>query len=259
LAFYGEGYGIGRGADDAANEGRALNVNGNNHFRKVSMRKNIAWSVGLIVLLTGVGYIFREDIQALYLFLSDREKVRLFIMDHGRSAPLVFILIQVLQVLFAPIPGEATGFIGGYIFGAPWAFLYSSIGLTVGSCLNFFIGRILGVAVIRNFFSAKRLALYDRLFQKQGFVTLFLLFAFPGAPKDILSYLSGISLIPFKLFFFLACFGRMPGTLALSFQGEFLFKEKYGVFVLITLLFLVLAGFTIYFRERIYAWLDRME
>ena len=180
-------------------------------------------------------------------------------MEHGQLAPLVFILIQVLQVLFAPIPGEATGFIGGYLFGAPWAFLYSTIGLTIGSCCNFLIGRALGVAVIRHFFSAKRLAFYDRLFQKQGIITLFLLFAFPGAPKDILSYLSGVSRIPFKLFFFLACFGRMPGTAALSFQGEFLFKEQYGIFVIITLLFLLLVGATIYFRQRIYAWLDRLE
>ena len=32
-------------------------------------------------------------------------------------APWVFMLVQVLQVLLAPVPGEATGFIGGDLFG----------------------------------------------------------------------------------------------------------------------------------------------
>lgn len=219
----------------------------------------MAWALGLLVLLAALGFIFKEEILSLYAFLSDREKIRIFVINHGRTAPFFFILIQVLQVLFAPIPGEATGFIGGYIFGAPKGFLYSSIGLSIGSSLNFYIARLLGVTFLRKFFSEKNMALYDRLFQKQGLITLFLLFAIPGFPKDILSYLSGLSLIPFKFFFIVAAIGRMPGTLLLSFQGEFLFKEQYGIFAAIFLLFLILAGFAFYYRERIYVWLEGLK
>ena len=63
-----------------------------------------------------------------YDFLSSKEKIRNWLISFGSAAPLVFILIQSLQVVFAPIPGEATGFLGGYLFGIPRA---SSIPLSV--------------------------------------------------------------------------------------------------------------------------------
>ena len=78
-----------------------------------------------------------EKMVDLYRLFSDREQVELLISSFGTSAPPVFILIQILQVIFAPVPGEATGFIGGYLFGTLPGFIYSSIGLTVGSWLNF--------------------------------------------------------------------------------------------------------------------------
>ncbi|MCK7513881.1 MAG: hypothetical protein MZV70_64255 [Desulfobacterales bacterium] len=40
----------------------------------------------------------------------------------------MFIGLQVGQVLFAPIPGEVTGFLGGYMFGALSGFLLSTVG-----------------------------------------------------------------------------------------------------------------------------------
>ncbi|MBU0995424.1 MAG: VTT domain-containing protein [Proteobacteria bacterium] len=210
----------------------------------------------LLMLFIGIAIVFKDFFISLYLFLSDKEQIKVFITNNKRAAPLVFILIQILQVIFAPVPGEATGFIGGYIFGTTLGFLYSSVGLLTGSCLNFFIGRIIGVTVIRKLVSEKTITSYDRFFKKQGIITLFLLFVIPGFPKDILSYLAGISMIPFKFFFLVACFGRMPGTLALSLQGEFLFQGQYGIFAVIFGLFLILAGLSYIFRERIYNWLE---
>jgi len=50
-------------------------------------------------------------------------------------APVIFIGLQALQVVVvvAPIPGEVTGILGGYLFGEWLGFLYSTIGLTLGS------------------------------------------------------------------------------------------------------------------------------
>ena len=69
---------------------------------------------------------------------TDKHWIRSVLKDAGPLAPLVFIVIQALQVVFAPIPGEATGFIGGYLFGAPLGLLYSTLGLTLGSVGSFY-------------------------------------------------------------------------------------------------------------------------
>ena len=67
---------------------------------------------------------------------------------------MVFMGIQILQVIFAPVPGEATGFIGGYLFGVLEGFLYSSLALAIGSWINFSIGRFLGVRYVRKMIPA---------------------------------------------------------------------------------------------------------
>jgi uncharacterized membrane protein YdjX (TVP38/TMEM64 family) len=49
-----------------------------------------------------------------------------------------------LQVIIAPIPGELTGILGGYLFGEWVGLFYSTIGQTVGSVAAFGVGRWLG-------------------------------------------------------------------------------------------------------------------
>src|SRR5512143_1723614 len=74
-------------------------------------------------------------------YVQEKENIQRLLQDAGALGPLAFITVQVLQVIFAPIPGEATGFIGGYLFGVPLGMLYSTIGLTLGSIIAFLLGR----------------------------------------------------------------------------------------------------------------------
>jgi uncharacterized membrane protein YdjX (TVP38/TMEM64 family) len=164
-----------------------------------------------------------------------------------------------LQVIFAPVPGEATGFIGGYLFGVLEGFLYSSTALAAGSWINFSIGRFLGVRFVRKMIPAEKFEKFDSMLKRQGVIVLFLLFVFPGFPKDYLCLFLGLSTLPLKVFLLLAALGRMPGTLLLSLQGAYLFEENY-------LLLGVTAGacailvFIIYWnRERIYQWVEKFN
>ena len=183
---------------------------------------------GVILLLV---ILFRESIwqnlSYFYHLLTDRERVRDFIASFGSGAPLVFMGIQILQVMFAPVPGEATGFIGGYLFGVLKGFVYSIAALAVGSYINFSIGRFLGVRFVRKMIPAAKFEKFDSMFKRQGLVVLFLLFVFPGFPKDYLCLFLGLSTLPLKIFILLAAVGRMPGTFLLSLQGAYLFEENY--------------------------------
>jgi len=67
----------------------------------------------------------------------------------GVLAPVVFIAIQSLQVMIAPIPGEVTGLLGGFVFGQWLGFVYSTVGLTIGSLGAFWVGRRLGAAFVQ--------------------------------------------------------------------------------------------------------------
>ena len=218
--------------------------------------------LALIVLgIAGIWYRapIWEKLTDLYRLFSDREKIRLFISSFGTSAPPIFILIQILQVLFAPVPGEATGFIGGYLFGALPGFIYSSIGLTAGSWLNFMIGRLLGERYVRKRIKADQFQKIDGLVKRQGVIVLFILFLFPGFPKDFLCLALGVSTLPATIFILLAGIGRMPGTLVLSLQGAFLYEKNYVLLGTVLGACVILALLCYAYRERIYLWVEKVE
>ena len=213
----------------------------------------------MLLMMVAYRSIIWEMVQHTYALFGDREKSKAFISSFGIGAPIIFILFQILQVLFAPVPGEASGFIGGYIFGTFQGFLYSSIGLSVGSWINFSIGRLLGRHYVRKLIPGDKLERFDATLKRQGSIVVFILFVFPGFPKDYLCYFLGLSTFPLKVFILLASIGRMPGTFMLSFQGASLYDRSYGLFAMILILCLIFAFAGYRYREKIYQWIDRMN
>jgi len=230
---------------------------------KTDSKKRIALAVVLIVLaLIGVFSLLgplSHVLQQINILLKDPERIRSFINSFGPWAPLVFMAMQISQVLLAPIPGEATGFLGGFLFGAMLGFIYSSIGLAIGSLLNFSIGRFLGERFIRKWIPADVFQKYDALLKRQGILVIIILFLFPGFPKDYLSLFLGLSTLPTKLFLIIATFGRMPGTLALSLQGALLFEQDYLMLFILTGICAIAALVAYRYRERMYQWAERFN
>jgi len=200
-----------------------------------------------------------EGMGQIWAVFSDREETARFVATFGAGAPVVFMFFQILQVIFAPVPGEATGFIGGYLFGAARGFVYSSLALTLGSIINFYIGRFFGQRYIRRLIPEKHLTRFDRLVSQKGVTLIFILFIFPGFPKDYLCLFLGLSVLPFKLFILMAAVGRMPGTFMLSLQGAMLFEENYLLLV-VALLVSALAAFLGYrFRDPLNKWIEKQN
>jgi uncharacterized membrane protein YdjX (TVP38/TMEM64 family) len=229
------------------------------------MRRNwLIWSIAGLILVTLLAYLTRwavcrsglwDWVCGYYYLLDDKEKVKAFLEAAGPTAPLIFILTQILQVVFAPIPGEATGFIGGFLFGAPLGMLYSTIGLTLGSIMAFFLGRWLEHKFVARVVSKETIEKFDFLMERQGALIAFFLFVVPGFPKDYLCFILGLSTMSWKLFFLLSTVGRLPGTLMLTLQGAQVYQGHYLITGLLLGFCLLLAGGLYYYREPLYHWL----
>lgn len=192
-----------------------------------------------------------------YDFLSSKEKVRTWLMSFGSAAPLVFIVIQSLQVVFAPIPGEATGFLGGYLFGIPRGFLYSTVGLTLGSTLAFLLGRWLEIHFVEKVVRKETLEKFDFIIERQGALIAFLFFLIPGFPKDYLCFILGLSKMPLRIFLIINIIGRMPGTFLLTLQGANVYKGNYITFFILLGVFLSAGLILLLYKETLYRWLRR--
>lgn len=219
----------------------------------------IAGGVLAVILLVW----FREPLSAIfstaYDLLVERERISAYVASYGAAAPLVFMGIQILQVIFAPIPGEATGVIGGFLFGAFKGCLYSTIALTIGSWINFSIGRFLGKRWVRKIVPNYRLARFDHIIRHQGVLVVFILFLIPGFPKDYLCLVIGVSTMPMRVFLILAGIGRIPGTLMLSLQGALVFEKNYFVFCIVVAINLLIVFFGYRYREALYRRIEKIN
>jgi len=194
---------------------------------------------------------FREAVR----FFSSKRRVNDFVASFGPWAPFAFMGLQILQVLFAPVPGELTGFIGGYLFGIGPGFVYSTIGLSLGSLGAFLISRRLGLPFVRRFVGPEIMGKFDHLMEHQGAFFSFIFFLIPGLPKDYFCYLLGLSPMHVLTFLVIASIGRIPGTLLLTLQGQAIRSEDYRAFFVVLGLALFLFVLTIIYRDRIEGWL----
>ncbi len=232
-------------------------------FSDLSKRRRLL-IIALIVLAVFIPvYYYRlllwKHLADFSAFITDKEQIEAFISSFGWSAPLVFISFQILQVILAPFPGEITGAIGGYLFGTFKGFFFSTIGLTAGSWINFVIGRFLGQRYVRKLIPPKQTERMDTILKRQGILVIFILFLFPGFPKDYLCLFLGITSIAPKLFLILSAVGRMPGTFLLSLQGGALSDKQYGLFFIVLSVCVVGLVLIFRYRENLYRWMERYQ
>jgi uncharacterized membrane protein YdjX (TVP38/TMEM64 family) len=225
------------------------------------VKRRWKWLLGYGFSLLALGllfYYYREAYQGFrdgWHFFSSKERLNEFIASFGPSAPLAFVGLQILQVLMAPIPGEFTGFIGGFLFGIGPGFIYSTIGLTSGSLFAFLISRRLGLPFVRRFVRQEIMGKFDYLMEHQGAFFSFVFFLIPGMPKDYFSYLLGLSPMHVLTFFVISSVGRIPGTLLLTMQGQAIRSENYRAFFVVLGLALLFLVVTLIYRDRIESWL----
>ena len=206
------------------------------------MNRNAVLKIALLLalILVCIFLFFHFD---LYRFFVSQKKIVYFLNSFGPLSVVIFIGLQIIQVLIAPIPGEINGFIGGYLYGPVLGTLYSTIGLTIGSWLAFLLARWLGMPFVEKIINTQIIQKYDHFMEHRGIPITFILFLIPGFPKDALSYIIGLSHMRTTTFLILCTAGRLLGTIMLSTSGSLARNEQHaammailGISALITLL-----------------------
>jgi uncharacterized membrane protein YdjX (TVP38/TMEM64 family) len=193
-----------------------------------------------------------DDFEGIY---ASSDKLSKFLQALGPYSPAVFVILQVLQVIAAPVPGELTGVAGGYVYGETFGFLLSTVGLSLGSWVAFELASILGRPFVERFVKREVLEKFNFLTTNTGVTICFLLFLFPGFPKDYLCYLLGLSRMKLGTFLIVAIVGRLPGTYFLTMQGATIRNQEYHaavIFALVSVAILIIAYF---YRSQLFDWI----
>ncbi|MBQ8803860.1 MAG: TVP38/TMEM64 family protein [Tyzzerella sp.] len=162
------------------------------------MKKFIKYGsiVGIIAAIVFIIICFQKQV-----FVSP-ETLQEYLMQFGLWAPLLFMVIQITQVIFPIIPGGITCVAGVICFGPVWGFVYNYISICIGSCFNFLLIRKYGKPLLVQLSSQK---VYDKyvgwLDKGERFDKLFAIAIFlPVAPDDFLCMLAGLTKMTFQKF-----------------------------------------------------------
>ncbi len=176
----------------------------------------IGMAAAVVLFLAGVTYV----VWPLLPTLADAERTRELIAEAGVWAPVVFIGIQILQVMIAPVPGQASVLAGGYLFGPYLGLLYALVGATVGTTIVFVLSRTLGRPFVTHFVRTETLDRFDVLAERRGALVFFLIFLFPALPDDVVAFAAGLTKIPIARLVLVCTAGRLPGYIVLSLVGH---------------------------------------
>lgn len=179
------------------------------------------------------------------------EELRGYIEALGFWGPAFFILVTVIQVIAAVIPGGPLEIAAGYCFGAFRGALIADIGMTIGSVVVFLLVRKFGMSFVEIFFSREKIESLKFLkTTDRSRAVLFVLFLIPGSPKDILAYAVGLTDLGLASWIFITAVGRFPTILLSTLSGDALGEQRYSHFVIVFIIMAAAAGVGAFFYRR---------
>ncbi|PZL73673.1 hypothetical protein CI088_08140 [Enterococcus plantarum] len=192
---------------------------------------SIALSRKIINCISIVGIIATIAVTIYFIRLGvfkDVDALRGLVGDSVILGPILFMLIQIIQVVIPIIPGGISCVAGVLIFGPFAGFIYNYVGIAIGSVIIFLLGRQYGKPFILSLVSDKTYNKYiGWLDNEKRFERLFALAIFlPIAPDDALCLMAGLTKMSLKKFTLIIILAKPVSiflySLALIYGGTFL-------------------------------------
>ncbi len=150
------------------------------------------------------------------------------------SGRLLYVGVQILQVFIAFIPGEVVEIAGGLAFGAIEGMLLSLLGIAIGSSIIFTLTKTLGIRFVELFVSRDKIN--ELRFIRNGKNLewiVFYVFFIPGTPKDVLTYIVGLTRMKLLPFLGISLLARIPSVLSSTWGGDAIISGEYTKAIII--------------------------
>ena len=182
-------------------------------------------------------------------YLKSTEQLRAFLDSYGWKGRFILLGVQCLQVVVALIPGEVIELGAGYAYGAVEGTLLCLLGIAISSSVVFLLTKKLGSPMVETFISREKLNQH-RFFnsEEKRKRLLFLLFFIPGTPKDVFTYIAGLTPITLPQFLSITLIARIPSVLSSTISGQMLGDKDYITAIIVYAITAILSagGYLIY-------------
>lgn len=206
------------------------------YSKKVSIFALILMAV-LLLILTAVGFLFIKH------EFSDTHDFENLVKENYFLSVLVMIVVCALQVMVALIPSEIVEIASGYAFGALAGSIYCLIGITLGSIIVISLTRKYGRRFVESLYPREKIDSLPILrSEKKLNITVLILFAIPGTPKDLITYVIGLTKMSIPTYILLTTLVRFPSIVVSTISGGALENDKFYLAAIFFIISLVTGG-----------------
>ncbi len=166
---------------------------------------------------------------------------------------IAMLILVILQIVLAFIPGEPIELASGYLFGEWMGTAICLVGSAIGTVLIYVLVRCFKNKIIDMMFNHDQVTKANQILtsQKNKF-WMFIFFLLPGTPKDVLTYLVSLSEINLIHWVLITTVGRIPSIVTSTFLSASLKNGNLNAAFTILGMTVVLGGVGyIYYRFNI--------
>lgn len=227
-------------------------------YRKSDIVRIILF-IGFILIMIGVTIALLPHIKLL-MTEEGRIEFQQKLNSFGIWKFVIFVLCQVLQIIFAFIPGEPFEIISGVMFGWLGGLFMCMIGILIGTACVYYLVKLLGRPFVNAIISEEKLKKFKFLndSRKLELIT-FLLFLIPGTPKDALVYFVPFTTIKPSRFFTIATLARIPSVVSSVLVGSTLNGGNWVWSIIILLLTGAIGVIGIWYNSKLMKKFDESE
>lgn len=212
------------------------------------MRSKVKLGLSVLVSLAiigVIGFIFRSELQWFIELFFSPERLRGLISSYEPYGFVVLFVLQISQVILAPLPGQVVGTAFGSVYGPILGFLFGWFGNIVATVIVLYIAKRLGRPAVERLAGEDSVEKYQEFIGSADVFPFIVLVLLPGVPDDVVCYVAGLTKIDFTRLLIAISVARAPGLFVLSVFGDSLVEADWvvvGIIIVFIVLFTVVVG-----------------
>ena len=215
-----------------------------------------------VLLLFCLVFVYILQKTGFFTIVESSESLSKYLEDTGVWMPLLYIILQYLQVVILPIPSVVSTLAGVALFGAFRAIIYSLIGIILGSVTAFLVGRKLGYRAVAWMVGEDNLKLWQKKLKGKDNLFLSIMFLLPFFPDDVLCFIAGLSSMSFKYFAGIIGISRVLIVSTTCYSIDIIpYNTWWGILIWGILILAVLLAFVLIYKNmnRMQNFLNKMS
>ncbi len=212
--------------------------------KELSLKAKILRTILVCAVIAGIVvlgyYILRWT--GVWEQINSVEKLQNIILSWGFWGRFGFVMLQLLQVTFIPLPSTVTIIAGTLVYGPLQASLLSLAGILLGSMLAFLLGKVFGKKLVVFMVGEKTCKKWADFLSNAKY-SFFIMMLLPIFPDDVLCLVAGLTNMSWTFFTVTNLIARPIGIFTVSYfgSGHLIPYHGWGLIVWAILIVLIIA------------------